>query len=151
VQGGLELKHKSSMVGWKGYNPIPVTFDLTTISWHDWMWQLRAHTEGNVAVYLASRERPALINSYLREYYESSDRQIRVTVDHEQAVYDQLGYLSPNLVFRVPIDSHIVIEVKSEVRFSRRVSDVLTSFPLQTEPNSKYVRGVMRSWGRWSG
>jgi hypothetical protein len=151
ARGILELKHKSSLVGWKEYNPIPVSFDLTTICWHDWMQQLRAYAEGNVAVYLASRERPALLNSYVREYYESGDRQVRVTVDYEQAIYEQLGYLSPNLGFRMSVDSYVVIEVKSEVRFSRRVSDVLASFPLQTEPNSKYVRGVMASWGRWSG
>ena len=147
VRGVLELKHKSSRVGYKEYSPIPVTFDLTTISWHDWMQQLRAHAEGNAAVHLALREHPTLLNSYRREYYESIDRQIRVTVDYDQASYEQLVYRSPNLVSRMPIDSLAVIELKSNVQFSRRVSDVLSSFPLQTEPNSKYVRAVAKSWG----
>ena len=71
-----------------------------------------------------------------------------MTVDYEQTIYEQLAHLSPNLAFPMSVDSGVVIEIKSEVQFSRRVSDVLSSFPLQTEPNSKYVRGVMTSWGR---
>jgi hypothetical protein len=148
VQGVLELKHKSSWVGWKEYSPVPVAFDLTAVSWHDWIQQLRTYAEGDIAVCLAWRDRPTLLNSYLREYFESSDRQVRVTLDHDQAIYEQLVYSSPNLTFRTLVDRCIVIEVKSEVRFSRRVSDVLSSFPLQTEPSSKYVRGMMTSWGR---
>jgi hypothetical protein len=147
VRGVLELKHRSSQVGYKEYSPIPVTFDLTTISWHDWMRALRAHAEGNVAVHLASREHPTLLNRYWREYYESSDGQVRVTVDYGQISFEQLVYRSPNLALRMPDDSPVVIECKADVQFSRRVSDVLSLFPLQAEPNSKYVRAVSEAWG----
>jgi len=148
ARGALELKHKSSQVGWKEYSPIPMTFDLTAIAWHDWVQQLRTFAEGNIAACLAWRDRPTLLNHYRREYYESGDRQVRVTVDRDQAVYEQLGYTSPNLAFRTLAEGRIVIEVKSEPRFSRRVSDVLSSFPLWAEPNSKYVRGMLAPWGR---
>ena len=144
--GVLELKHKRDRLGWKEYNPIPVTFDLTAISWRDWMHQVRTYAEGNIALWLAWTDRPILISSYLREYYESSDGEVRITIDRDLAIFEQLTYSSPNLTYRTPIDSHVVIEVKAGAQFSRRVSDVLTSIPLYAETNSKYVGGVVASW-----
>ena len=144
VQGVLELKRRSNQLGWKEYSPVPVTFDLTTILWHHWMQQLRAHARGNMVVWLTRTDGPTLINTYVREYYESMDQQIRVTVDHDQVIYDQGAYPAPNLSFCTPGDGQMVVEVKSEPHLYRRMSDVLSSFPFRTGRNSKYVRGLAK-------
>jgi hypothetical protein len=145
VQGALELKCKSNKLGWKERYPIPATFDLTTASWRALMQQMREQVAGSFAIWLAYLDQPTLINSYMREYYESVDHKVRVTVDYSQVAYEQITYLIPNLVIRAPIPSQIVVEVKSDARLHRRVSNALSSFPLQVERNSKYVNGVVGS------
>ncbi|MBL7201586.1 MAG: VTC domain-containing protein [Anaerolineae bacterium] len=145
VRGMLELKHKLNQVGWKERCPVPETLDLTTISWAELRQCLVGYAEGILSVWLAHADQPVLINSYTREYYESADRQVRLTVDSDQVVYAQVTYTAPNLLSRSVVESQIVIEVKAGVALHRRVSNVLSSFPLRTERHSKYVSGVLDS------
>jgi len=145
VQGTLELKCKANQLGWKEHRPIPVTFDLTSVSWNGLMQRLREYADGPFALWLSGVDQPTLINSYMREYYESIDRQVRVTVDYDLVAYEQVMYTAPNLVVKAPIPKPVVVEVKSDEKLHRRVSNVLSSFPLQVGRNSKYVNGVMDS------
>jgi SPX domain protein involved in polyphosphate accumulation len=65
VHGILELKHRSNRLGWKSYCPIPLTFDLTTISWKDLLGYMRAFAEGEHAAVLARADRPTLLNGLI--------------------------------------------------------------------------------------
>ena len=147
ARGGLELKCKTNQLGWKRNCPIPITFDLRAISWADLIQQMRQHAEGIVALWLSSADQPVLLTSFVREYYESIDRQIRVTVDYSQVVYEQITYPAPNLAVKTPFKKQVVIEVKSDSRLALRVSEVASSFPLRVVRNSKYVNGVLDSLG----
>jgi hypothetical protein len=73
------------------------------------------------------------------------DQQVRVTIDYKQAAYEQVIHLTPNLVVKAPLPSRVVVEVKADATLHRRVSNVLSSFPLQVERNSKYVSGALGS------
>ncbi len=145
VRGRLELKRKSNYLGWKEYHPLPDTYDLTTTAWEEIVSRMRARVEGPFALWLAQMSRPVLLNGYMREYYESADRQLRVTLDYRQAAYEQLTHLVPNLRLRSPTPSYLVVEVKASPRHHRRVSDLLSSFPIPVVRNSKYVIGVLES------
>ncbi len=147
VRGILELKHKVGHLGWKEYSPVAATFDLTTIDWEEWLDLLRNHAQDPAAHWLAWRDRPTLLNSYVREYYESADGEIRITLDHDQAVYEQVMYLRPNLTLPTPTASYTVVEIKASPDRHRQVSDVLSSLPLQVERNSKYVSGMLDALG----
>jgi hypothetical protein len=147
ARGMLELKHKVGQLGWKEYVPIAETFDLTTITWQNWLDAIRAHTDGATAHWLSWRDRPTLLNSYMREYYASADEEIRVTVDYEQRMYEQVMCLAPNLTIATPAAERAVVEVKAPPNMHRRVSDVLSSLPLQVEQNSKYVSGMLDALG----
>ena len=149
ARGALELKHKANQLGWKDICPVPGHMDLTCISWADLLRHLKAHAQGEVALWLGVADRPVLINSYVREYYESGDRQVRVTIDHRQSAYDQLLYAAPNLSVQTHITDRVVVEVKADAALHRRVSRVLSSLPLHTDRNSKYVNGVMEALSRW--
>ena len=81
----------------------------------------------------------------MREYYETMDRNVRLTIDYNQAAYEQIVHLTPNLTIKAPVPSQIVVEVKADAALHRRVSNVLSSFPLQVGRNSKYVSGVIES------
>ena len=142
VRGALELKCRSGHLGWKLQSPIPHSFDLSHVSWYEWMVQLRAFAEGPARVWLASVERPTLINVYRREYFEASEGQIRLTLDHPMSVYDQIMYASPNLSFAVPVERQIIVEIKASLALWRRLPDILARFPLRAARNSKYVHGM---------
>lgn len=145
VHGVLELKHRSNRLGWKSYCPIPLVFDLTTISWKELLAFVRAHAEGEHAVALAFVDRPTLLNGYTREYYQSGDHQIRVTVDYDQTAYEQLTHTAPNVRFPAYVESRVIVEVKSDPSLARRVSNTMSSFPVPAERNSKYVEGMLGS------
>lgn len=142
VRGTLELKCRSGHLGWKQQHPIPRSFDLRRISWYEWMAQVRALVEGPARIWLASVERPSLINAYRREYFEASEGQIRLTLDHPMWAYDQIMYASPNLSFAVPIERQIIVEIKASLALWRRLPEILARFPLRAARNSKYVLGM---------
>jgi hypothetical protein len=143
VHGVLELKHKAGRLGWKEYGPISATFDLTTSDWEAWIDTLRDRARGPAAHWLAWCDRPTLLNRYIREYYESADGAIRITLDYEQAAFEQLMWSRPNLHLLAPNPSCTVVEIKASAEQYKRVSDVASCLPLQVEHNSKYVGGML--------
>lgn len=142
VKGVLELKCKSNQLGWKEHRAIPTVFDFSTITWYDLMQQLKEHADDQFAVWLAMADRPTLINSYWREYYESTDQQLRVTIDYDQRAWEQVSYNRPNLNVGSLLEKLVVVEVKSDAALYHRVSNALTAFPAQVSRNSKFVNGV---------
>ena len=103
---------------------------------------LRQHAQGAMGVWLSANDRPTLLNSYWREYYESIDHQVRITLDYAQVAYEQITYLAPNLTVRAPAQGLLVLEVKADPSLHRRVSNLLSLLPMQVERNSKYISGV---------
>jgi hypothetical protein len=148
VRGNLELKCRTGRLGCKRYDEIPHTFDLTCISWHDWLEQLRARTSDEGALWLSAIVRPTLVNHYMREYLATLDGQIRLTIDYDIWAYDQLLYTAPNLDFPLQTERQVVIELKSTPTHLRRLSDILTQFPLRAARNSKYITGIQSALSR---
>ncbi len=149
VQGNLELKCKLNQLGWKLRCPVPVTLDLETITWDECMQRLGRYASGEIALWLSRIDRPTLLNSYVREYYESMDRQIRITIDYGQQFFEQIPYAAPNVTIRSPVTSTVVVEVKCDSSLNRRLSNVLSGLSLQVERNSKYVNGLLGSLELW--
>jgi hypothetical protein len=141
ARGSLELKCRSGNLGWKLLVPIPQTFDLSRLSWYEWMEQLRIQASGPAVAWLSDIERPTLINAYRREYFESAEDQIRLTIDHPMRAYDQTAYSAPNFSFGIPSDQ-VIVEIKAPLAYWERLPDLLSRFPLRTSRNSKYVSGM---------
>jgi hypothetical protein len=147
ITGTLELKCKTNQLGWKEYFPLQETFDFASVSWTEFIHRLHKQVDGKFALWLSYANQPTLIISYVREYYESIDHQVRVTIDYDLRAYEQLMFVAPNLTCAAPARDCVVVEVKSNIQLYRRVSDILSSFHLQIGRNSKYVNGVMGSVG----
>ena len=88
---------------------------------------------------------PTLHNSYLRKYYASLEKDLRITVDSELKYYR----FDPNGVCAVkPIVGHqIIIEVKYKLSSEDRVLDLLSGLPYRYSKNSKYAEGVIHTTG----
>ncbi len=147
ANGVLELKGRVAQQGWKKSSE-PVALDLRSGSWAELLPRLHAQTEGLFGIWVGALLRPVLINHYRRAYYESADQALRVTIDWDQAAYEQVMHPRPNLD-APSFDQHeIVVEVKAEGGAHRRVSDLLTSFPLRTGRHSKYVSSTLAALPR---
>ncbi len=145
VHGFLELKSKSGHLGRKAFFPLEAKFDLNRMSLSEVVQRLREEVDGPFAFWLDQFPQPYLITSYRRQYYETMDRQVRLTIDTGSVAYDQLLQTMPNITLPTP-SQEIVMEVKADMVFAQRIADVLAMLPrLWVSKNSKYVNGVLHS------
>ncbi len=87
---------------------------------------------------------PHIIVSYRRSYYESMDRLLRATIDHDLKYHHlQDGKLSNE----VNIDNAIILEIKYDQGNEDIAADCVQALPYRMTKNSKYVSG-MRWWLR---
>jgi SPX domain protein involved in polyphosphate accumulation len=138
AHGHMEVKIKSEQAGWKIHQDVDQEFDLESMDWSQIMGGLRENTHG-ITQELLWTARPVSMTVYSREYYLSADGQVRLTIDSELQVYEQIFSARPNLWFCQPLEPKLVLELKSDVKNSRMLADVLAHFPSRTERQSKFI------------
>jgi len=142
--GRLELKSRHGYLGTKAYYPLAEALDFGRLSWLEIGQRLRAQVGMPFRPWLEQFPHPYLVTSYQREYYETMDRSVRMTIDYNLFTYEQWLYTSPNLTLSSPLAA-VVVEVKAPREHYRRVSDILSSIPLRVSKNSKYVSGILQN------
>ena len=138
VKGHLELKHKSNRVGWKSSQDIDAVLDLEKMNWMELLRTLRNQANSTFREML-SVSQPISISGYRREYYESGDRNTRVTLDYDLFAFDQQLSGRPNLRYKTPMLNQMVIEIKCNSDNSAHLDGVLAEFPLRIVNYSKYL------------
>jgi len=138
----LELKQKRNLLGWKEQHTLTRPLDLTR-SWIEIRDTIRNDVDSNWRFLMQTVERPILINHYQREYYVTRDGAVRVTLDFDQAAYEQRLTLRPNLTTRLPLEDNVVIEIKADHEYGERVQEIAAQFPAPRYRNSKYVQGFL--------
>ncbi len=150
IQPYLELKQKQNLLGRKERHLLPCQLDLT-LPWREILQVIQAETgflgKNPVSNLLQTVHQPTLLNHYQREYYVTMDGAIRVTLDFDQAAYDQRLGLRPNLRVRLPIEDTVVIEVKADQEHAEQLQEVVGRFPQRRCRNSKYVGGLLTAMG----
>ena len=141
--GQLELKCKASQLGWKAIDPVKTPIDLAHSTWREVWCALRDAAGPTLRPWLEAHGHPTLLVRYRRDYYESADRQLRLTVDTEIEGYEQVLQNAPNLTWPAPRCGRIVIELKADAERHRRISDALNAFGLPVERHSKYINGLL--------
>jgi len=86
---------------------------------------------------------PVMINYYQREYFESINSGVRLTIDYDHRVFDQRFSAKPNLSFSEPFHDSPIIEVKAPKDRYKIISEVLSSFPGNSSRFSKYMDGML--------
>ena len=85
--------------------------------------------------------RPVLINRYLRDYFESSDRKFRVTLDTNLFYYS--ASFKERLFTKVYNDKNIIIvELKYAPNADLNANKLTNYFPFRKTKSSKYIRGI---------
>ena len=137
----LELKRRRNMLGWK-INHRSGSVDFVRESWREIRAKLRHGLPDSARIWLDANPRPVLINRYRRQYFESGDRKIRMTLDLGQKVYGQTLGQRPNRSRRTNLPATLIVECKFATEDRRRGIAAIQGLSLRVGRNSKYVIGV---------
>ena len=100
----------------------------------------RAQMRSDVRVALASL-RPVLLNRYHRQYFESADRALRLTLDEDQCFAPvPFSARHPGARWRRPADS--VVELKYAVDAEDAAARASQALPFRLARHSKYIHGI---------
>jgi len=140
--GTLEIKCRSDSIGWKWCWPITQPLDLERMSWQGFVDALKRPLPDVFRLTLEANSCVALVNRYVRSYFESRDRRLRVTVDRDLAFFPQLGRARPALTYRARHPEAVVLELKCAVGDRTLAGQALADVPLRASRHSKYAVGV---------
>ena len=82
-----------------------------------------------------------LLNSYTRNYYESLDRNFRLTLDTKIMNYSVKNHSVQHKNYK-PITSYCILELKYNTNYNMYSNAITNAFPFRITRCSKYVRGV---------
>ncbi len=140
-KGQLEIKIRRGQLGHKKIQPISTNIDVSELAWREILAKLQENSANDFSSLLDDLE-PVLINQYRREYYESMDGTLRITLDYEMRAYEQSFGLSPNISFEQSLRNDVIIEVKAMKNNYKKIADALAEFPVYCTQNSKYLNGM---------
>jgi hypothetical protein len=136
----LEIKIKEALVGRKRrYKLQPFylskSFDKQTVS--------HCFANSDLPETVASSLRtmpPTLLNSYIRRYYISANRQYRLTLDYNLKFYTIAA--GGKTAFRQRKSNDLIIEIKYDADYDDNVDQITNAFPFRLTKSSKYVQGI---------
>jgi len=137
----FEIKSKSGNLGSKTVFLIPIEIDLSIISWNDLRDLIRPYINQEKQ-HLLINTSPVLINNFQREYFESADQLIRITLDTRMNSLSQVFNIRPNLQRKKPLRNVCVMEIKADSAYYQEISSVLAEFPQYCMAYSKYIHST---------
>lgn len=147
VAGVFEVKSKRNRLGWKQSQRIDQPLAIAGSQWRTLRETLRRTLSPPLRVYLAEDQMPVILLSYQREYYQSFDGSVRVTLDRCLVAYDQRQHDRPNLLFPTPMADEIVVEFKAVSLNDAALSTVIDGAPFRLSARSKYAEGISSALG----
>jgi SPX domain protein involved in polyphosphate accumulation len=133
----LEIKIKENKLGYKRYAELTSFKPGPDFSYQDYMKQHLWLATNNIF--------PTAMIRYLRSYYLSFDKRIRITIDRDQAYYPVDQKLNFNIEpYRDPT---IILELKYPADYSINLDYITQDIPFRMTRNSKYVQAIMACYG----
>ena len=134
----IELKHRRNHLGWKSiYRLGPL--DLENASWSALRRRIREQLTDEGRLWFDAHREPVMMNRYDRQYYERPERDVRITLDRRQAVFDQRRQPRPNQTRPANLPDTLVVEVKFAPGDRSIGNWVLQGIPIRVSRNSKYA------------
>jgi SPX domain protein involved in polyphosphate accumulation len=139
----LEIKTKMGYLGRKEYYPLKAfTMDEKSAKFDLLKMMVRTKLPRRIRYDVRSLL-PLLANSYMRQYFLSADKRLRLTVDTDIRCF-QIDHLRARFQKQILNRQSIVMELKysssDEIDFYAR--EVANNFKFRVTKNSKYVGGV---------
>ena len=130
------------MYGWKKKFVLKDPIIFSKKKWKDQIKTLNDNLPKKLKLFFQNYSSPVIINSYIRDYFVSFDKKVRITLDKSHFVYDQRHSPTINLKYKYSSPEFIVMEVK----FDRKDVDTANTFaktvPMLQSKNSKYCNSI---------
>ncbi len=139
--GTLEFKNKHTALGWKDNFRVDESLYATGDSWQAFQRKLRRALPPGARVMLDDHGEVALINRYDRRYFESHNRKLRITLDSNQSMYDQMRSSRPNITRRMNLPGVNILELKCEAVHRNAAVRALADCPVRMARFSMYTAG----------
>ncbi|MBT4551733.1 polyphosphate polymerase domain-containing protein [bacterium] len=142
----LEFKIKRGLVGTKQSYPLDSFVLNKDFNMKDIVEVInKAEVEQRVKVELKALK-PFLLNRYSRKYFQSVDKNFRLTIDSDLHFYKIDSY--HNLFFHNFVDkTNNVLELKYNEEMDHRADTITNFLPYRMTRSSKYVSGVQVIYG----
>jgi hypothetical protein len=145
--GVLEIKCKRNKYGWKHRFPVTDSPLQSGKRWRDIRKSITGVLPARGKICLDTYPLPVILNHYDRQYFESRDESVRVTIDTGMKVYDQRYKSVPNVTRRANISDLMIIEFKAEPAAQDQVNRAVQTLPIRVNRHSKYTTGVEAIYG----
>jgi SPX domain protein involved in polyphosphate accumulation len=139
----LEIKCKRNQLNWKLIYKIQGKLGAEGWSWRRIASEIRMQLPLEAKKWLEMYSQPVLINRYVRKYFVSRDKKIRVTLDRDLYIYDQSRKPFPNYSLKSNLPKVLVLEVKFPKELRDHVVHNFGDIPLRGSRFSKYVSGFL--------
>jgi hypothetical protein len=140
--GTLEIKRKRNFFSWKLYHSVKNGPYKPEITWNSVRENIRNQISDEGRLWIDSNPFPILLNRYRRMYFVSGDEKIRITIDTNQAVWDQRFRSEPNFINKANLPDILIVEIKFDRRDREYASQSIQGIPLRVSRHSKYMTGV---------
>lgn len=142
----LQLKIKKGYGGIKMDYPTPEAGLSPGVPWSRIRDSIRKSLPREISSLFDFYSFPAVANCYRRNYFISSDRQYRLTLDRDIKYFAQTHGLYPNTTKSEIVTDEMIVEIKYPIELDPLASEVTSWFPFRVSKNSKYISGLNLIW-----
>ena len=142
----LERKYKQGVSSWKNLRNTNLQLKSDFQNWFD------AFDSGNLSLSNILNDDhciPVSLVSYRRQYYESLDGRIRVTLDYDLTYMDQTKSSRPNFEYTRQNPEKLVLEIKLAQEDLSLLDDFTYNISFQPQRFSKYCESIVNHRSRW--
>ena len=134
----LEFKFKKGAVGYKKIFKLKKFNFSSKVLKEDFYSQIKnINVEPKLKI-LLNKSNPVIINSYLREYFITSDSKFRFTYDTNICFYSLISSYK-NISYKYALD---ILELKFKKEYYDSAVDLINHYNFRLEKSSKYVSGI---------
>jgi hypothetical protein len=138
----LEFKIKSGLAGRKVQSPLGSDFDMADTRWATLIRSVQRSLPPSMLHCIGFTSCPTLLNTYQREYYQTSDAAIRVTIDHKVRSFDQRFTSGPNWTRPDFGPDLVIVEFKASMTCEEALRRATSAFGWRISRHSKYSQGL---------
>tara|TARA_B100001250_G_C19811682_1_gene796009 strand:+ start:3580 stop:4278 length:699 start_codon:yes stop_codon:yes gene_type:complete len=88
---------------------------------------------------------PVLLNQYSRQYFISSDKNFRITIDNKLLFINIFEHKN-SFKKSFQISDSIILELKYNPDYQTQANNIVQSFPFRISKSSKYVTGIEKTF-----
>ena len=137
----LEIKIKKGFLGKKISIPLP-SFELQENTKITDILNPVNNLQDSLRIDFKSLK-PSLLNRYSRNYYQSSNKRYRITIDSDQSYY-KINQLDNFFLNKIRDKDTVILELKYNQESDFGANDITSKFPFRVTKSSKYVNGVQK-------